>query len=369
MERQILSTTRNYPTSHISRRSFLKLAAAGLGGLALPGLRRFYRLPEFPEGERLGRICRPFSKVDVKAKPDYESQTVKVLYDDTVVPWVHEVVGRHFGRNNQRYVETPEGYVWSADIQPVRNLPNQPLQQLPGHSNGAGMWAEVTVPWVDIVLERDPAAPWLKGRKDLGAPMRLYYSQVIWIDQIKTDETDQVWYRVNERYGSYGDIYWAAAEAFRPIEPDEITPISPEVEEKRVVVNVDWKRQTLSCYEGNSEVYFCTISSGVEQGSTPPGEHTIWRKLYSVHMSGGTTGGGYDLAGIGWTTLFVGDGVAIHSTFWHNNFGEPESHGCVNARPEDARWIFRWTLPPVAYEPGDLTISGKGSSKVKGVEG
>ncbi len=356
-------------SSPISRRSFLKLAATGLGSLAIPSMGRMFTLPDFPKAERLGRICRPFSKVDVKAKPDLESETVKVLYDDSVVPWVHEVVGKHFGRNNQRYVETPEGYVWSADIQPVRNQPNQPLKAFPGYTNGSGMWVEVTVPWVDIVLDRPAVAPWLKARIDLRMPQRLYYSQILWIDQIKTDENGQVWYRVNERYGSYGDIYWAVAEAFRPIAPEELTPVNPGVEDKLVVVNVDWKRETLSCFEGKSEVYFCTISSGVEQGATPPGEHTIWRKLYSVHMSGGTTGGGYDLPGIGWTTLFVGDGVAIHSTFWHNNFGEPESHGCVNARPEDAKWIFRWTLPGVAYEPGDITISGKGSSKVKVVEG
>jgi lipoprotein-anchoring transpeptidase ErfK/SrfK len=56
--------------------------------------------------------------------------------------------------------------------------------------------------------------------------------------------------------------------------------------------------------------------------------------------------------------------VAVHSTFWHNNFGVPMSHGCVNARPEDAKFIFRWTLPKVTYEPGDLTISGKGGTKI-----
>ena len=80
-------------------------------------------------------------------------------------------------------------------------------------------------------------------------------------------------------------------------------------------------------------------------------------------MSGGTTGGGYDLPGIGWTTLFVGSGVAIHSTFWHNNFGgELMSHGCVNARPEDAKWVFRWTLPVVPNDPGDVTVEGMNNS-------
>jgi lipoprotein-anchoring transpeptidase ErfK/SrfK len=70
-------------------------------------------------------------------------------------------------------------------------------------------------------------------------------------------------------------------------------------------------------------------------------------------MTGGTSGGGYDLAGIGWTVLFSSNGVALHSTFWHNNFGVPMSHGCVNLRPDDAKWLFRWTNPPVAYTPGD----------------
>lgn len=85
-------------------------------------------------------------------------------------------------------------------------------------------------------------------------------------------------------------------------------------------------------------------------------------------MTGGTTGGGYDLPGIGWTVLFSGNGVALHSTFWHNSYGIPRSHGCVNLNPVDARWIFRWTIPAVTYTPGDVTISGKGSTKVVVVE-
>ena len=269
-------------------------------------------------------------------------------------------------RNNQRFVETPDGYIWSANLQPVKNLPNVPLQNLPMAGTGQGMWAEVSVPYVDLLIDNPPVrSPFFRN----GGIPRLYYSQIIWIDQIKKDEQGQIWYRVNERYGSYGDIFWAAAEAFRPLTEHDMIPISQEIEDKRIVVDIAWNRQTLSCYEGKTEVYFCRISSGVKTGSTPLGEHSIWRKLVSLHMSGGTTGGGYDLMGIGWTTLFVGEGVAIHSTFWHNNFGEPESHGCVNASPADAQWIFRWTRPVVNIEPGDVTISGMGnSSKVKIIE-
>ena len=196
----------------------------------------------------------------------------------------------------------------------------------------------------------------------------------MWIDQIKAGEQGQIWYRINERYG-YGDIFWAKAESFRPLTQEDISPIHPEAEEKRVVVRI--ARQTLSCFEGKNEVYFARVSTGfrndlygnrTEKWATPLGVRPIWRKLISVHMSGGTTGGGYDLPGVSWTSLFEGNGVAIHSTFWHNNFGEEMSHGCVNAAPADARWVFRWTSPTVSYDPGDLTVGMPGGTLVEVVE-
>ena len=344
----------------ISRRSFLQLAALSLGGLALRSSRHLSYLQDFPKSERLGRA---FAKVEIKARPDFNSQTVGVLYDDAVVPWLREVSGYHPYRYKQRYVETPEGFIWASDLQPVRNLPNQPLTTLHETSLGQGMWAEVSVPWVDIVLENNPVSPGFKARLESGLPLRLYYGQILWIDKVKSDESGLAWYRVNERFG-YGDLIWAAAEAFRPLTHEEVAPISPEIEDKHIVVNVEEKYQTLSCYEGKTEVYFCRISGGKKfdpdgtplgHSSTPIGTHTIWRKQVSAHMSGGTTGAGYDLPGIGWTTLFSGDGVAVHATFWHNNFGgELMSHGCVNATPEDAKWVFRWARPPVDYDPGDL---------------
>lgn len=38
-------------------------------------------------------------------------------------------------------------------------------------------------------------------------------------------------------------------------------------------------------------------------------------------------------------------GVAFHGAYWHNNFGLQMSHGCVNMRPKDAKWLFRWSYP------------------------
>jgi hypothetical protein len=349
----------------ITRREFLKDSMLGLGSIAFLPFKRLMPLSQFPQAERLGRVT--VGMAEVKVKPDADSNTVDKVYEDAVFPWLREVVGRRPFRRNQRWVETPQGYIWSSYLQPVKNIPNEPISLLPETSLGPGMWAEVTVPYVDLVLANPPAlSPWLQEDKT----PRLYYTQVLWIDQIKLDEQGQIWYRVNERYG-YGDLFWAHAEAFRPLSQDEIAPIHPEVVDKKVVVHI--AHQTLSCFEGKNEVYFARVSTGIssdmygnrtEQWETPLGLRPIWRKLISVHMSGGSTGGGYDLPGVSWTSLFEGNGVAIHSTFWHNNFGEEMSHGCVNAAPEDAKWVFRWTNPIISYDPGDLTIGMPGGTMV-----
>jgi lipoprotein-anchoring transpeptidase ErfK/SrfK len=360
-----MNARENHPT-RFSRRQFLKLAALSLGSLAFRPLRSSTLPMQFPQAEALGRVNS--GMVEVKSRPDLDSPTVAKLYEDAVVPWLQEVTGRRPYRINQRWVETPQGYIWAAELQPVKNKPNQPVTALKNTSQGTGMWAEVSVPYIDVTLDNPPArSPWLQNTPN----PRLYYSQDFWIDQIKTDDQGQVWYRVNEKFG-YGDMLWAKAEAFRPLSKEELLPIHPEIQEKRVVVDVS--HQTLSCLEGKDEVYFARVSTGImndingnptDKWSTPPGIRPIWRKLISVHMTGGTTGGGYDLPGVSWTTLFEGQGVAIHSTFWHNNFGEPMSHGCVNAAPEDAKWVFRWTQPVVAYDPGDITVGMPGGTLIE----
>lgn len=344
----------------ITRRDFLKLTALSLGSLGLNPLNSLFEIGDFPNYERLGRA---FTKAEIKAKPDIDATTVGVVYDDTVIPWLRDVVGRHPYRYKQSWVETPDGYMWASDLQPVKNSPNKPVEILPETSLGPGMWTEVSVPYVDIELDNKPISPGFRNRLEEGMPLRLYYSQILWVDQIKKDEQGQVWYRVKERFG-YGDVIWAKAEAFRPLSEEEISPINPDAEDKLVVINVEERYQTLSCFEGNTEVFYCRIAGGKKfdpegtplgESSTPKGTLNIWRKQVSTHMSGGTTGAGYDLPGIGWTALFSSDGVAIHSTFWHNNFGgELMSHGCINAHPEDAKWVFRWTNPPVFYDPGDV---------------
>jgi lipoprotein-anchoring transpeptidase ErfK/SrfK len=354
----------------ISRREFLKLGGAAAGGLALNSWDTRYAFDDFPDAERLARVTEVY--VNVRSLPKLDSALVGTYNEDDIVPCLREVVGGRWSmpfRTSQRWVETPMGYVWSPLLQPVENKPNTPILQLQETSLGSGMWVEVTVPWVDVQLvNKDPQSPALQDRAADGKGPRLYYSQVLWADQIKVDEQQQVWYRINERY-SYGDIFWGKAEAFRPLSVEEVSPISPEAENKRIDVNLH--DQTLSCFENDREVFFCRVSTGMEgeETETPPGlYYYVWRKMLSSHMSGGTTGGGWDIAGVGFTTLFQGDGIAIHSTFWHNNYGERTSRGCVNVRPEDAKWIWRWSTPLVGYDPGDITITDFSGTNIRVLE-
>lgn len=363
----------------------MKIAALGLGSLSLrgmpfPGWKSSLRLPEFPSAERLGRVA--VGMVELKQRPDMDSPTLGVLYEDAVLPWLRETPGARpaYIFNNQRWVETPQGFIYGPYVQPVFNQPNLPVDQLPPSSRGQGMWVEVTVPYAEAAL--DKAAPssnsWVEAKLDQGLPLRFYYGQTFWVDAIRQDNQGNLYYRVNPNYYGGVDLLWAAAEAFRPITTQELTPIHPDANDKRVVVDVT--HQTLSCFEGQEEVYFCRVSTGakydmygnvVDKWATPVGKHRVTRKYISLQMSGGTTGAGYDLPGIAWTCIFATGGVAIHSTFWHHNYGDPVSHGCVNCLPQDAKWVFRWSSPEVVYDPGmlDVTVSGDASTGVEVIEG
>ncbi len=54
----------------------------------------------------------------------------------------------------------------------------------------------------------------------------------------------------------------------------------------------------------------------------------------------------YELPGVPWVSYFHETGVAFHGTYWHDNFGNEMSHGCVNMTPAEAKWLFRWLTPP-----------------------
>ncbi len=344
----------------LTRREFLKLSGLVAGALALPLPKRAIARPaqQFAEGINLGRICagKEGAWFRLRSEPNINAPETELVVRDDVLEWKREVVANSLDLNvyNQRWVETPKGYIYSAMIQPVKYVNNVPIQMLPVNSDGSkGMWVEITKPVVDIKPTRLPAASyWIR---EVVKP-RIYYSQIFWAYDVR--QQDGVWeYLLMEKWGAEPDSYWADATACRPIAAEETTPIHPDVADKFIIV--DNKYQTLSCLENGKEVYFCEVSTGGPL--TPLGVHTIWRKMVSTHMSAGGVME-FDTSGIGWTTIFDSNGAAIHAAFWHNNFGTALSHGCVNCKPEDAKWIWRWTNPQVGYYTGELTVQGGANS-------
>ncbi|MGH2582571.1 MAG: L,D-transpeptidase [Anaerolineales bacterium] len=342
----------------LSRREFLKLSGLSFSALALPGLQPRFLRPQsdFPLGSRLGRVTDE-GGANLRTRPSSQAPDAGRLPGDTVVEWLREVVG-YTEYRNQRWVETPQGYIWAPLVQPVMNLPNEPLESIPDYGSGPGLWMEVTVPYVDVVLANPPARGFrIQYLVENFQPIRFYYRQVFWVDGLRAGDQGTE-YHVRELHGARGDEFWAPAEAFKPINPQDVTPISPEVDDKLLIVNIS--RQTLSCVEAGREVHFCRVSTGDygEGRKTPVGDNLqVFMKYFSIHMEGGSTGGGYDLSGISWATFIATGGIAVHSTYWHNNFGERTSAGCVNASPEDARFVFRWSNPEVPYYPGTRQLS------------
>jgi lipoprotein-anchoring transpeptidase ErfK/SrfK len=337
-----------------SRRAFLKLAGAAAAGAIWPQRLRAESLatPEaWPSGPdiRLGRGALGWGAA-VLSRPHPDGTLLGHVYPDDVVQIMREVVGLGMAYHTHVWFELERGYVYSPFLQPVMNLPQTPLTSLPAST----VWVETVVPYVIARSRPDPAAPEVD---------RYYYSSVFFIAETVTGADGQIWYRVGMETGSNT---YAPGSSFRPIEPEELTPTSPEVDPAEKLVVVYLARQAISAFEGRREVWRAPMSSGANYfgddgvtilNGTPRGHHVIWGKRVSRHMQGGTLEAGYDVRGVGWVAYFSGNGAALHSTYWHNDFGIPKSHGCLNLRPDDAKWLFRWTVPAVPYDPGDITVN------------
>lgn len=366
----------------ISRRDFLKLAGVGLGAMAFnpykfPLVESLYtpkRLPQFPTSEIIGRVTDP--DVDLRSRPTNDpglNTSVGKLGADTLVEWNREVIGNVVGGlSNQRYVETPQGYVYGSVVQPTRNLPNTPITEMP--AGQPGFWVEITVPYVDLTHEGVVASPWLQDHITYNFPPRLYYGQVVWIDQVR-QSNGFVEYRWSEDAyghgygygGSYGEFFWLDGAAAKVLTDADVAPINPDFDPNAKTIAVDLDYQTLSCYEGKNEVFFCRISSGkaydpvtgqiTNEFATPAGNLFTHWKIISKNMTAGSAQAGYSTPAVPWSTFISGEGIAIHGAFWHNAFGEKRSHGCINVSPEHAKWIFRWTTPYISLAQSEMRMS------------
>jgi len=320
---------------HLSRREFLKLSASGLAGLFLSGLPFDFARAGGPSSDWLGRITRGIVKVF--DAPSTAGKIVATCKRDDLLPITGSVTGGEVGdRNRLWYQIGTEGYASSAFIQPMRTILNEPSPD--PLLNGA--LGEVTVPFVECHARPSLASMTI---------YRMYYETTYWIERKVKGDGGSAWYRI------FDDLhkveYFVPAEYLRIVPPEEFAPLSPQVDPnlKRIEVHLD--RQELLAYEDQTLVRTARVSSGKRvygRYTTPLGRFMTFHKRHTRHMAAGNlAAGGYDLPGVPWVTYFTKGGVSFHGTFWHNDFGTPHSHGCINLSVEDAKWLYRWTVPNV----------------------
>jgi lipoprotein-anchoring transpeptidase ErfK/SrfK len=121
-----------------------------------------------------------------------------------------------------------------------------------------------------------------------------------------------------------------------PTQVPQTNPI-PNVGDDEKWIDVDLSSQMLYAYEGDTIVRSFLVSTGTYLHPTVVGQFAVWTKLRYTDMSGP----GYYLPDVPYTMYFY-QGYGIHGTYWHDNFGTPMSHGCVNMRTEEAGWLFNW---------------------------
>lgn len=115
-------------------------------------------------------------------------------------------------------------------------------------------------------------------------------------------------------------------------------------------IYVDLTKQKLSAYQGKVLYMQADVSTG-KWHPTPTGDFRIWTKLRATKMAGGEGDDAYDLPNVPFVMFFYNNevsqsaGFSLHGAYWHNNFGHPMSHGCVNMRIADAEKLYNWADP------------------------
>lgn len=146
--------------------------------------------------------------------------------------------------------------------------------------------------------------------------------------------------------------YYGKAVSSAPVPDSNPVVLGSNTENRRI--EVDLAQQRLYAFEGDKKVYDFLISSG-KWGRTPTGTFTIWGKFRYTKMSGGSKelGTYYYLPNVPFVMFFSNNeiaasrGFSIHGTYWHDDFGTPQSHGCINMKTEEAELIYNFVGPDV----------------------
>jgi len=190
-------------------------------------------------------------------------------------------------------------------------------------------------------------------------------------------ETGNTWHRFNvvQIYDSQkvDGITWDLVAPDEWLDAVNISRVDPHTTPPKGVTAARWIEvnlfeQTVSVYENNRLIFASMASTGVPHFWTRPGIFQIQKKLDSTTMSNSVQDDFYYLENVPWT-MYFDEARALHGAYWHNNFGYPASHGCVNLSPGDAHWLYNWAslgdtvyvYDPSGKTPTDPALFGSGA--------
>jgi hypothetical protein len=336
--------------SNLSRRDFLKLASAGSLAFALSEMRLDRVTPRAaaPAAIKQGRIT--FSGMPLYDAPVFNSTEIYNFRADEVVDVISiEENGEQGNPFNSTWYQVKEGFTYSGWVQPVETNYQKPIFSLPEK----GQLGEITVPFCDTKKE-----PYIYAERGY----RIYYGSTHWVKEvIITREEKSIWYKIFDSvlkkylYVPFYDM--------RLVPSEELAPLSPDVPDEQKSILVDLTAQLVTAFEGEKLVFSQRCSSGAKGTETPKGEFRTYHKGPSIHMTnqGDALEGIYDLPGVPWVAFFTGNGDGFHGTYWHNDYGRPRSHGCVNLPSDAARFLYRWTKPNLPPDLDYLHLPGEGT--------
>jgi hypothetical protein len=292
-----------------------------------------------------------FSGVGLYDQPSFKARKLHAFGRDEVVGITDEVDGDEGNPYNNKWFQVDgDGYTYSGWVQPVETVYQQPQFDIPA----VGRLGEITVPFS---ITRLQPSIWSHNG------YRAYFGTTHWVTGASVNRYEKsIWYEI---YDSELQVsFYVPSTDMRLVPNDELTLLSPDVPASSKHIFVDTATQSVTAFEGDAAVLTARCSSGGKGTKTPLGDFLTFHKGPTIHMTNDGAAGagvGYDLPGVPWVSFFTSTGVSFHGTYWHNDYGKPRSHGCVNLRPQDAKFIYRWTSPvvpvdiPYLYEPGHGT--------------
>jgi lipoprotein-anchoring transpeptidase ErfK/SrfK len=276
-------------------------------------------------------------------EPDGKSKRKKLYWHDLVLGITNTTISSDETAYNRVWYEVEDGgYVYSGSIQPVRTVLNEP--QLISLKGALG---EVSVPFTDAHLEADSNSELI---------YRLYHETVHWVTASAVLPDGSIWYALLD--DKFEQQYFTPAKHIRIFLDNDLTPLSTNIpnEEKRIEVRLD--DQLVLAFERERLVFATRTATGgrLRSGTytTPTGDYITYHQRHTRHMAAGDlASSGFDLPGVPWVTYIKENGISFHGTYWHNDYGRPRSHGCINLTPQAAKWLYRWSTPSV---PMDTTF-------------